>query len=415
MYNRMKKFFLFALTLLIVSSLLSPFFEGTPQNVYAYSSTGDFSLVVLPDTQYYSSSYPSIYTAQTQWVSDNKDNLNVAFVTHEGDIIDINLGTSQWNNANRAMSILDNTGVPYGVLPGNHDILFGSTNYNAYFGYSRYSGKPWYGGAYQNVNMNNFELFSGGSDDYLIFHLQNQPSTQVLAWANSTIAAYPTRRVIVTTHDYMNTDGSRTTAGNNIWNKFVKPHGDQVFLVLCGHNFAENRRVDLAKGHLVYQLLADYQTRSNGGNGWLRLLKFHPLSDEIVVETYSPYLGQYETDADSSFTLSYDMGEPAIPPSQLTATVKTDKLAYSRKQTATITVNVKDGVNPVTSVLVSVKITDPSGKSSIYGSITTDSNGNAFIKYTISSKALRGTYTVEVTADKTGYYSATATTIFTVN
>jgi hypothetical protein len=70
----------------------------------------------------------------------------------------------------------------------------------------------------------------------------------------------------------------------------------------------ENKKVDVVNGHTVYQLLADYQDRSpKGGNGWLRILEFHPSDDEVIVKTYSSYLGQYETDADSSFTLSYDM------------------------------------------------------------------------------------------------------------
>jgi len=267
----------------------------------------DFTVVVLPDTQFYSKSYPSIFDSQTQWVVDHEEDLNIVFVTHEGDIVNDNEVT-QWQRANHSMSILDTSDVPWGVLPGNHDMYDGSIKYNTYFGYGRFSGEDWYGGAYQNVNTNNYELFTGGLDDYLIFHFQYQPSTQVLAWANTTIASYPNMRVIVTTHDYMNTDGTRTTTGNNIWNKFVKHHADQIFLVLCGHNHGENEKIDVVNGHTVYQLLADYQEGyPNGGNGWLRILEFHPAEDEIYVKTYSPYVNQYQTDGNSQFTLDYDM------------------------------------------------------------------------------------------------------------
>ncbi len=116
------------------------------------------------------------------------------------------------------MSKLDGQ-VAWGVLPGNHDNL---TNYNTFFGYSRFTGKIWYGGHYSSSNANNYELFSGGGDDYLIFHFQYDPSDSVLAWANQTIAAYPNRRVIVTTHDYLTMDGSRSTVGGNIWSRFVQ-------------------------------------------------------------------------------------------------------------------------------------------------------------------------------------------------
>ena len=287
--------------------------QSSPQ----LQSPWNFSVIVLPDTQFYSQSYPSIFDNQTQWIVNTEASLNTVFVTHEGDIVNVASTTSQWNNANHSMSKLDDN-VPYAVLPGNHDgTNVGSTgenldNYNTYFPFSRFSGQPWYGGAYNNVNSNSFELFSGGADDYLIFHFQYHPSDAVLAWANATIASYPYRRVIVTTHDYMNVDGSRSTEGNHIWNNFVAAHADQVFLVLCGHNHGEARRTDTVNGHAVYQLLADYQEGyPNGGNGWLRILEFQPAEDKIYVKTYSPYVNQYQTDANSQFTLDYDMTSQA--------------------------------------------------------------------------------------------------------
>jgi len=105
----------------------------------------------------------------------------------------------------------------------------------------------------------------------------------------------------------MNIDGTRTTNGDHIWQDFVVHHADQIFLVLCGHNHGENMRTDIVDGYTVYQLLADYQDRTNGGNGWLRVLKFIPSEDTVTVQTYSPYLDQYEIDADSQFNLFYDM------------------------------------------------------------------------------------------------------------
>jgi len=287
--------------------------DGDLMDVYFYQpgieapSTPDFTIIMLPDTQYYSQSYPQIFDNQTQWIVNNKESMNIVFVTHEGDIVEIYGDLAQWQNANNSMSKLDNV-VPWGILPGNHDgVGVNLTNYNTYFGYERFSGKSWYGGAYQNDNANSYQLFSVGADDYLVFHFQYAPSDDVLAWANATISNYPNRRVIVVTHDYLGTDGSRSTNGEAIWQKFVKPHADQIFLVLGGHATAEARRTDIVDGHVVYQLLADYQSRSNGGNGWLRILRFSPVEDKIYVKTYSPYLNSYETDSDSEFTLDYNM------------------------------------------------------------------------------------------------------------
>jgi pimeloyl-ACP methyl ester carboxylesterase/predicted MPP superfamily phosphohydrolase len=273
----------------------------------------NFTIVALPDTQFYSESYPEVFDNQTEWIASNADSQNVVFVTHEGDIVNVNT-IAQWENANRSLSKLDGH-APWAVLPGTHDGNPSNlANYNTYFNFNRFSGEAWYGGAYLNNNANSYELFSGGNDDYLIFHFQQSPSDSVLAWANTTIASCPNRRVLVTTHDYLNVDGSRTSVGDRIWQKFVAPNADRVFLVLCGHMHAENRRSDTVNGHTVYQLLADFQEGyPNGGNGWLRILDFRPAEDRIYVKTYSPYVNQYQTDGNSQFILDYDMtSDPAF-------------------------------------------------------------------------------------------------------
>jgi hypothetical protein len=71
----------------------------------------------------------------------------------------------------------------------------------------------------------------------------------------------------------------------------------------------EGRRSDTYNGHTVHSVLSDYQDRSHGGDGWLRIYEFSPSNNVIRVRTYSPTLGRFEADADSSsqFTLPYDM------------------------------------------------------------------------------------------------------------
>ena len=140
----------------------------------------NFTIVVLPDTQLYSESYPAIFDNQTQWIVAEAEKMNVVFVTHEGDLVNQNV-LAQWQNANHSMSKLDNQ-VPWAVLPGNHDGAGSGgslTNYNTFFGYDRFAGKSWYGGNYSSSNANNYEVFSGGGDDYLIFHFQYNPSDAV--------------------------------------------------------------------------------------------------------------------------------------------------------------------------------------------------------------------------------------------
>jgi hypothetical protein len=273
---------------------------------------------VLPDTQYYHGKNSWIFENQTKWIVENKEVLNIVFVTHLGDLVDDYESIDEWKNANSSMSILDEV-IPYGVLPGNHDGLEdGSnlTNYYKYFPADRYIDQSWYGGAYQNTNSNNYQLFSAGKIDFLIFHIQYKPSDDVLAWASGVIDQHPSRRVIVSTHDFVQGYGfysnSRSEIGKNMWEKLVKPHADQIFLVLSGHYEDEDRITSLENVYYVHQLLSDYQDRPNGGNGWLRIINFSTLTDEISIKTFSPSLNCYETDSNSQFFLDKKVTESSL-------------------------------------------------------------------------------------------------------
>lgn len=278
--------------------------------------TESFSIIVLPDTQLYSQYHPEILTNQTKWIVDEVSNLNVVFASSVGDLVQNGNSISEWENVAGSMKILDDAGVSWGVLPGNHDFENDASlsNFNTYFGIGNFSGKSFFGGSYPNeTNNNNFVLLSSGGYDYLFFSFQYHPSDLVLAWANETIHKFPYRRVIVATHDYLDLNGERRHDGDHIWNEFVAPNADKVFLVLSGHMHGESRRVDYVRGYAVHQLVADYQDRPKGGNGWLRILEFHPAEDKILVRTFSPFLKNYESDADSEFWLDFAIINSTVP------------------------------------------------------------------------------------------------------
>jgi hypothetical protein len=48
----------------------------------------DFTIIAMPDTQYYSASYPATYAAQTQWLVDNRVSRNIAYIAQLGDCVD---------------------------------------------------------------------------------------------------------------------------------------------------------------------------------------------------------------------------------------------------------------------------------------------------------------------------------------
>ena len=81
-----------------------------------------FTVIGIPDTQNYSQSFPEIFRAQTQWVSEQKDARHIQFVSHYGDVVNCGDQLDQWANAKSALDMLDATDIPWGVSAGNHDI-----------------------------------------------------------------------------------------------------------------------------------------------------------------------------------------------------------------------------------------------------------------------------------------------------
>jgi hypothetical protein len=272
-------------------------------------SLENFTIIVLPDTQYYSEGNPHIFENQTQWIVENIDDLNIVFVSHLGDLVDEWYTIDQWLVANSSMSKLDDH-VPWGVCLGNHDGLNKDPdNFEIYFGRKRFENERWYGGSYGDGNQNSFQIFSAGADNYLILHIQYDPTDDMLAWANSVIASYPSRRVIVSTHEYLDWwwNPWRSPIGQNIYEKLVKPNVDQIFLVICGHYDYVAATAQVIDENIVYEMISDYQEQPNGGNGWLKILEFSPLQNKIFVKTYSPYLNQFNQAENSTLTLDFNM------------------------------------------------------------------------------------------------------------
>ena len=81
------------------------------------SAAEDFSVVLLPDTQYYSEKYPETYVAQAIWIRQQAKEDNIKFVIHLGDIVQTSTQKPEWENADRAMRLLDGI-VPYSMAPG---------------------------------------------------------------------------------------------------------------------------------------------------------------------------------------------------------------------------------------------------------------------------------------------------------
>ena len=296
--------------------------NGAPMIVRYYgrelNNAPPFSIATLPDTQNYSEKYPAIFTAQTQWIVDNRDALNIAYVAHLGDIVQHGPIVSEWVNADASISVMDQLpDLPYGLSVGNHDqepccggSPGGTTNFNTFFPYTRYMNVvPWYGGHYGTKNDNSYYLFSASGLEFIAIHFEfdRDANPDVLDWADSVLKAYPNRRAILVTH-WMVSGGYPAPFSNQGLRIYeALKDNPNVFLMIGGHISDEGRREDTFEGRTIYSILTDYQGRTSGGNGWLRYYEFRPADNEIEAITYSPTLDQFEYDADSSFVLPYDM------------------------------------------------------------------------------------------------------------
>ncbi|MDD4192508.1 MAG: metallophosphoesterase [Mangrovibacterium sp.] len=293
-------------------------------------------MVLLPDTQNYSESYPEIFYAQTRWIAENSGSF--ALVLHQGDITNHNT-PKEWETAAGAMNLLDGK-VPYVVCPGNHDYGTNGTAdvrdtdlFNTWFPYGKYSKTAGFGGAFETGRMDNvwYTLKAGGIK-WLILSLEFGPRDKVLEWASEVIRAHPSHKVIVNTHAYMYADDTRMSEerghrwpprlskmnvhatgaespnnGEQMWQKLVSRYPN-ILLVFSGHVLGDGTGTLVSEGvhgNKVYQMLANYQGAVkgsvNGGNGFLRIVTVDPRQGRIAVQTYSPYVNAYKTDSSQQF------------------------------------------------------------------------------------------------------------------
>ena len=303
--------------------------------------SNSFTIAVLPDTQIYAESYPEVFTCQTEWIANSKDQLNIAFVLHEGDITNGNVDF-QWRNASASMKVLDGV-VPYAIVMGNHDMgVDGGCDsreslFHTYFPVSRYDSLDTFGGVYEPGRLDSsYHLFTAGGLDWLVLAIEYLPRDPVLAWANQVVAKYPDRMVIVLVHSYMFPDNTLHGSsadhewdpgdfpiaagpgginnGVEMWDKLVRRH-PTISLVFCGHFTASGGTARLIgvgdKGNRVYQMLANYQALENGGNGYMRLVTCYTDRGVVGVQTYSPYLDKYLTDSENQFEFDHvELGQP---------------------------------------------------------------------------------------------------------
>ncbi|MGW0781264.1 metallophosphoesterase [Streptomyces sp. NPDC002913] len=367
---------------------------GDPDG-FADPGSYDFSIVHYTDTQYLSEGAVEQETAEeravwekaygdvSRWVADNKDKRKISYVAHTGDIIENNIRkpadeatqkqvVGELELSSKQQKILDDAGVPNGVIAGNHDNQSGTENgpdalYNKYYGPDRYEAlsKGWehaeYGGPWrEGDNQNHYDLFSAGGVDFVVVGLSYGVTREEAEWADSVFDRFPDRNGILLSHDYLapssNPDGRGapfSAPDGSMLYKTVVQDNPNVFLILAGHEHGVGTNVKPKVGavsHDVVELLADYQfytvsadrlglTEIGGyqpddqlqfGASFFRMLQFDVDRSELTVDTYSPLLDEFgatEYDTNHRYDGTEDNMVLPIDLNTRRTTFRTDSLA----------------------------------------------------------------------------------------
>lgn len=289
---------------------------------------GAFSIVAIPDTQAYkgagTKSQPkstdpvtnAIFEAHVRWISENLQRQRIAFVSHVGDIVDID-NDNEWKVARACMDRLHGK-VPYGISVGNHDMTSkgDSSLFQKYFPASRFQEFPWYGGCFagssQGVqisgnNANSYQLFSVEGMNFVFLHLECNAPDDVVEWANGILEKYADRRALITSHmgwgpeakpkqveefitgpkgrmQWVKIHGARGNSPQQLWEKCYRKHKNLV-AVFSGDQ-SRTQAIHAATpgdhGNLIHEVLQDY------GSGWLRLVRFVPSENRVEFITFDP-------------------------------------------------------------------------------------------------------------------------------
>lgn len=291
---------------------------------------GSEVFAVLPDTQYYAQDYPPVFQAQTQWIADQQENLNIKLMMHLGDLTNRNI-PSHWTVARSAIDRLFPQ-IPIVLAQGNHDC--GPNGYatsresflmGEYFPLEYLQQQPTFAGSFENV-ANSYSLIEAAGRQWLVLCLEWGPRQQAIQWAHDILEEHHDRLAIIVTHAYMHRGDQRmdrlvgefsgspysygtanlpggTSDGGDLWRDLVSQHPNTV-LVLSGHINGESRVSDSTDfGNVVHQMLIDFQGRPEGGEGFLRLIELVPGSPIMRFRTYSPWQERYFTGPGSHFDL----------------------------------------------------------------------------------------------------------------
>ncbi|MGF1581951.1 MAG: LamG-like jellyroll fold domain-containing protein [Gemmataceae bacterium] len=274
---------------------------------------GSETIVVIPDTEGYTSRRPQQFIDMMKWVAAQQKARNITYLLHVGDVTNNNT-KREWENARKSFDVIEGK-LRYVLAAGNHDYDHTPgrlTHMNDYFKVAELKKWSTFGDVYEKGKLeNHYQLMKIQGRDWIVLSLEMGPRKKVIEWANNVLAKHKNRLAIILTHGYLYYNNQRYNHlmgrqratpynfygegadGEQLWNQLVRRHSN-VMMVICGHlsaGYVGYRNDEGDYGNAVHQMMVDYENL-RGGRGFLRLLEFQPDKKTVQVRTYSPLTGE---------------------------------------------------------------------------------------------------------------------------
>lgn len=293
----------------------------------------DYSMMVLGDTQAMNyGEYRGDMSAIYDYIVANAEAQKVAHVAHLGDICQ-KAGATEFERAKAEYKKLDEKGIRYSVVAGNHDFSGGlSNNWNTVFGANAVDGVKYAEQYFATENpetaLTTAHTFTAGDLDYLLVTISFNAKQEDIAWVDEIIASHPYHNVIISTHAYRNANGAQSGLSSYLKDgeyDWVKGslHGSEdtnneimgledlvrkyenIVLTLNGHH--PTRKIEYFEtignhGNKVVNLVIDptyfdgtgtMAPHFNGGSGMIANLLFSNGGKTVDVNWYSSVQGKY--------------------------------------------------------------------------------------------------------------------------
>lgn len=301
---------------------------------YSIALVGDTQIATEYDVYYEEDeTKEKVVAGIYDWLLENKEEKNIEFVIGLGDIVqgestyalnrdltkDADAQEAEWIYAMEQIHTLDGE-IPYSLIRGNHD---SQAMYNKYVTQAGHGNVI--NGALDDTMLNTWQELVVGDIKYLIMSLDLGASDTELAWAEEVIKTHPNHNVIISTHAYLNDDGTtldendayypalyesaaypnathNRNNGDEMWDNYFSKY-DNIVMIVSGHIGSDDVIMEPAigdNGNTVAQMLIDPQSLDNtlvkAGDtptGMICLLNFSADGKTVQVEQYSTANGQW--------------------------------------------------------------------------------------------------------------------------